>query len=133
MNAHEQTDTPASSESTLPQALRGTWQLCGAVQVDAAGVVTAEPYGAHPSGRLIYSPEGTMAVVIRGHGSAPAVAYAGEVVQVAGNLLRHVVHVGLPPYDDDQVRHVRLTDGTNLVLATDAVGKPRMELRWKRG
>jgi hypothetical protein len=60
------------------------------------------------------------------------VAYAGEAIQVAGGLLRHVVHVGLPPYTEDQVRHMRLVDATHLVLATDTVDTPRIELHWER-
>ena len=123
----------APSESTLPSALLGTWLLCRIVEVDAAGDVTGEPYGARPSGRLIYGPGNAMAVVIREHDSATAVAYAGEAVQTGENLIRHVVHVGLPPYTTDQLRYVRLTDGTDLVLATDIVGRPRTELHWTRG
>ncbi|HEX4395645.1 MAG TPA: lipocalin-like domain-containing protein [Mycobacterium sp.] len=119
-------------EDGLPQSLRGTWQLRDIVEVDAAGTVTATPYGAHPSGRLMYSTEGTMAVVIRAYGSSPAVAYAGEA-HVEGSLIRHVIRVGLPPYTDDQVRRVRLTGGTKLVLATDTVDNRRVELHWERG
>jgi len=67
------------------------------VEIDANGNVTAAPYGAHPSGRLIYSSEGTMAVVIREYGTSPGVAYAGEAIQVAGDQIRHVIRVGFPP------------------------------------
>ena len=74
-----------------------------------------------------------MAVVIREHDYSAAVAYAGVAVQTGEDVLRHVVHVGLPPYTNDQLRHVRLTGGTDLVLATDVVGRPRTELHWTRG
>ena len=119
-------------EGGLPRLLRGTWLLREVVEVDAAGTVTATPYGAHPSGRLMYSSEGTMAVVIRAYGSSPAVAYAGEA-HVEGSRIRHVVRVGLPPYTEDQVRQVRLSGGAKLVLATDSVDDRRVELRWERG
>jgi hypothetical protein len=119
-------------ESRMPQALLGTWLLRGIVEIDATCTITAEPYGPHPSGQLIYGPGGAMAVVIREHGDLPAVAYAGEAVRAEGNLLRHVVRVGLPPYTEDQVRHARLDNETDLVLATGAEGQPRVELRWRR-
>jgi len=135
MSSHtrKQSDPRASNEVALPRTLQGTWLLRDVVEVDATGNVTAEPYGTRPSGRLIYTSDGTMAVVIREHGSSPAVAYTGEAVRGEGDLLRHVVHVGLPPYTEDQVRHLRLVDATNLVLATDTAGNPRVELRWERG
>ena len=119
-------------EDGLPLSLRGTWLLRDIVEVDAAGTVTAAPYGAHPSGRLMYSSEGTMAVVIRAYGSSPAVAYTGEA-HVEGSRIRHVIRVGLPPYTEDQVRQVRLTGGAKLVLATDTVDNRRVELHWERG
>lgn len=122
----------APDEVGSPQSLQGTWLLHDVLEVDAMGNVTAEPYGAHPSGRLIYSSEGTVAVVIRGYGTAPAVAYAGEAIQVAGDRIRHVIRVGLPPYTEDQVRHARLTGGTKLVLATDMVDNRSVELHWER-
>jgi hypothetical protein len=112
--------------------LEGTWLLHRIVEVDETGTVSGEPYGPSPSGQLIYGSDGAMAVVIREHGHSPAVAYAGNVVRSKGNLLRHVVRVGLPPYTEDQVRHVRLDAGTDLVLATDEVDRPRVELHWKR-
>src|SRR5882757_454576 len=131
-STHERADTCTPGKDPLPRALPGTWLLREVVEVDAAGNVTAEPYGTRPSGRLIYAPDGTMAVVIREHGSSPAVAYAGQAVQVADDLLRHVVQVGLPPYTEDQVRHMR-PDATSLVLATDTGDSPRIELHWERG
>lgn len=76
----------------------------------------------------------SVAVVIRAYGSSPAVAYAGKAIHVAGNQIRHVIHVGLPPYTEDQVRRVRLTDnGTKLALATDTVDDRMIELHWERG
>lgn len=122
----------APDEDGLPRSLQGTWLLRDVVEIDAGGNVTAAPYGAHPSGRLIYSSEGTMAVVIREYGTSPGVAYAGEAIQVAGDQIRHVIRVGFPPYTEDQMRQVRLTDETKLVLATDMVDNRSVELHWER-
>jgi hypothetical protein len=72
-----------------------------------------------------------MAVLIREHGDAPAVAYIGDFDTTPDGLLRHAVHVGLPPYTEDQVRWARLKDGS-LILSTDREGRPRIELSWER-
>ena len=108
--------------------LVGAWSLQSVRELDTDGALLAEPYGEHPVGRLHYGPAHLMAVVIRAHADAPAVAYIGDVFTTQG-LLRHVVHVGLPPYTEDQTRWARLEDD-HLVLATDTAGRPRIELRW---
>lgn len=131
-HAHNRPATCTPDGDALPQTVHGTWVLRDVVEVDATGNVTAEPYGREPARRLIYSPDGTMAVVIREHGSSPAVAYAGEARRASGDLLRHVVRVSLTPYTEDQVRHVRLIDASNLVLSSDTLGNPRIELHWSR-
>jgi len=58
-SADERADTFTSDiDEAAPRAMQGTWLLRRVTEVDAAGRVTAEPYGAHPSGQLIYGLEG---------------------------------------------------------------------------
>lgn len=122
----------APDKDGSPRSLQGNWLLRDVVEVDASGNVTAAPYGTHPSGRLIYTCEGTMAVVIREYGTSPGVAYAGEAIQVARDQIRHAIRVGFPPYTEDQVRQVWFTDETKLVLATEVVDGRSVELHWER-
>jgi len=109
----------------------GAWTLAGITEFADDGT-ERKPYGDRPNGQLVYSEDGHMAVVIGGHGPAPAVAYAGTVT-VADGRVRHVVAVGLPPFTADQERFARLEDrGAKLVLATEQPGSPRIELHWAR-
>jgi len=110
----------------------GVWSLDGVTEFGADGEIRGTPYGDRPAGRLMYTHDAHMAVVISGHGQAPAVAYAGKVA-VDGDRIQHVVAVGLPPFSEDQERFARLeNNGAVLILATDRKGRPRTELRWTR-
>ena len=113
-------------------ALTGVWSLEGIDELDSDGSVLAEPYGENPVGQLIYTADGFMTVVIEGHDDSPAVAYGGEVRLEGGGLVRHAVRVGVPPFTEDQIRHLRLEGDHKLVLATDEPGHRRVELRWSR-
>ncbi|MCF3961468.1 lipocalin-like domain-containing protein [Streptomyces fuscigenes] len=114
------------------ERLAGTWTLIDVTDVDGDGTVRSRPYGATPQGQLIYTRDARMAVVIAGAGPAPAVAYAGTAV-VEGDVVRHEVRVGLPPFTRDQQRYARLDEQQDrLVLATRRPGLPRMELVWRR-
>lgn len=112
--------------------LVGTWSLDDVTEIGDDEEVKGKPYGDRPAGQLIYTADAHMAVVIRGHGSAPAVAYAGRVV-VDEDRVRHVVVVGVPPFSEDQERFARVEDrGDCLILATNRPGCARIELRWAR-
>lgn len=127
--------TSQPNPSAAPEArhanLVGVWSLHSIREVDADGALLDEPYGSEPTGRLHYGPAGQMAVVIRGHAEAPAVAYIGDFDIGPDGLLRHIVRVGLPPFTEDQVRQARL-DGDRLTLATEREGRRRIELNWAR-
>ncbi|MBU3067401.1 lipocalin-like domain-containing protein [Nocardia sp. NEAU-G5] len=122
---------PSTSPEAWPAGLVGAWSLHSVRELDADGVLLGEPYGPRPTGRLRYGPGGDMAVVIPGHAEAPAVAYIGDFDAGRDGLVRHIVHVGLPPFTEDQVRWARL-DGDNLTLATDRERHRRIELHWER-
>ncbi|MFJ6573433.1 lipocalin-like domain-containing protein [Streptomyces sp. NPDC091292] len=110
----------------------GVWTLDGVAEFGADGQVRGRPYGDEPAGRLMYTRDAHMAVVISGYGPAPAVAYAGHVA-VDRDRVQHLVAVGLPPFSEDQERFARVEDGgAVLILATDRPGNPRTELRWVR-
>ncbi|WP_329457512.1 lipocalin-like domain-containing protein [Streptomyces sp. NBC_01497] len=112
--------------------LVGVWTLTDVTDVDGEGRVRSRPYGDAPQGQLIYTRDAHMAVVIAGRGPASAVAYAGRV-SAEGDRERHVVHVGLPPFGEDQERCARLDERPGqLVPATDRPGRPRTELVWQR-
>ena len=113
--------------------LVGTWTLDDVTEFGDDGQVKGKPYGNRPTGQLMYAPDAHMAVVVSGHGSAPAAAYAGRVIVVDQDRVRHVIAVGLPPFTEDQERFARLEDqGARLVLATDGPGRARLELSWVR-
>ncbi|GAA2667235.1 lipocalin-like domain-containing protein [Streptomyces lunalinharesii] len=125
-----------TEKSPVPQpdwdaGLVGTWRLRSIRELGADGAVLDEPYGQQPPGRLHYGPAHQVAVVIPGHADAPAVAYLGEYEADAAGKVLHNVHVGLPPFTEDQVRWAQL-EGDSLALATDIEGQHRTELRWTR-
>ncbi|MGW7578037.1 lipocalin-like domain-containing protein [Streptomyces sp. NPDC054765] len=114
------------------ERLVGVWTLISVTDLDGEGHVRSRPYGEAPQGQLIYTRDARMAVVIVGRGPAPAVAYVGRVI-AEGELVRHVVDVGLPPFTEDQERYARFDERPGqLVLATDRPGRPRIELVWTR-
>jgi hypothetical protein len=121
----------SASQETWASGLVGVWSLRSVRELDADGTLLGEPYGQRPAGRLLYGTAHQVAVVVRGHEDAPAVAYIGDFDAGADGLLRHIVQVGLPPFTEDQVRWARL-DGDLLILATDREGRCRTELRWVR-
>ena len=122
---------PSAPPEAWPADLVGAWSLHSIRELDADGSLLDEPYGPEPTGRLHYGPASQMAVVIRGHAEAPAVAYIGDFDTGPDGLLRHIVRVGLPPFTEDQVRLARL-DGDRLTLSTDHEGHRRIELNWSR-
>jgi hypothetical protein len=123
--------TPSAPREAWPARLTGAWSLHGIRELDADGALLGEPYEPEPAGRLHYGPGSQTAVVIRGRGQAPAVAYIGDFETGPDGLVRHLVRVGLPPFTEDQTRWARL-EGDRLTLTNAREGRSRIELLWAR-
>jgi hypothetical protein len=142
--------------STPAPTIVGTWTLVSATSTDENGKGARSPYGAHPTGMLIYNADGSMSAVISYEGrkplsivdreGAPAseraeafasfLAYAGHYT-VAGDRVTHHVEVGSVQnwVGTDLVRRLQV-DGDRLALRTPPtrVGGQRLivELVWQR-
>jgi hypothetical protein len=112
--------------------LIGAWELQGLVSIGSDGAV-GYPLGEHPSGLILYTPDGGMSATISAEPSSGAlsVCYAGWV-SMRGNTLTHHVLVGADPYGvgSQLVRDAELTSDGALQLT--AKGPELLHLTWKR-
>ncbi len=134
----------------------GTWQLASVSATTEAGAAVAAPFGANPTGLLIYTIEGRMSAII-GHGgrkalsiadriSSPAeeraaafstfIAYAGRYTFSEGRVTHHVELSLVPNWaNTDVVRLVRF-DGERMILRTPPISiggvSEIVDLVWKR-
>jgi hypothetical protein len=112
--------------------LIGVWELQGVVSIGSDGAAT-HPFGEHPSGVILYTPDGGMSATISAEPSSGVlnISYAGWV-SIDGSTLTHHVLVGADPYGVGEmlVRDAELmADGT---LRLTARGPELMHVTWKR-
>lgn len=134
--------------------LEGTWHLTG-WEIEEAGRIT-RPFGAAPTGLLLYTADGTMSACIARDGRRPFTAaspraapeaeraaahdsyfhYAGTYEVIPGPAVIHRVTHALNPglIGTEQVRAIAL-DGARLVLSAEEPlpgGIRRHRLSWRR-
>lgn len=126
-----------TTTASLQERLLGTWQLLS-FEVRAADGTVQAPFGSHPSGLLIYTPSGSMAVQIC-HAERVPFAAAGAreetVEEMVAAYQRYLAYFGTYAVDEaastvthhvaaatfpnlvgaQEVRHVQL-DGEELTL-----------------
>jgi hypothetical protein len=114
------------------RTLIGAWELQGMVSVGSDGGV-GHPLGEHPSGVILYTPDGGVSATISAEPSSGAVdvSYAGWV-SIDGNAITHHVLVGADPYRAGEllVRDAELT--TDGMLQLTARGPELLQMTWKR-
>ncbi len=120
--------------------LHGTWRLVRAIARDAQGREVAEPYGPHPMGRVVLSPNGRMmAVLCDGRPSLPAgverayASYCGNYRIEAGRLVTRVDASDLPArLGGDEVREVEWRGDTLVLRPPRRADGTQRELTWER-
>ena len=114
-------------------AILGAWKLVSYTREDAVSGETSRPWGEHPSGYLMYLPDGHMSAVLTSEGrkaAAPSderkaaqllfsmAAYAGTYTVEGGGVVHHVEVAWLPSWvGSDQPREAKL-EGDTLTIRT---------------
>jgi len=128
---------PAADAGTTPpleRSLVGTWRLSSFNLVDPTGAVVGRPYGSKPVGKLTYTPDRHVWVVVARRGATKegdnALWYTGTFT-VAGSTVTHRVEASSMPAAEgtDQVRRAQLA-GSRLTLSAGT--NPKLVLVWKR-
>lgn len=140
----------------MSQGIVGTWQLVAAAAMTEAGAKLPAPFGANPTGLLIYTAEGRMSAIIS-HGerkplsiadriSSPEperaaafstfIAYAGRYTFAGARVVHHVELSLVPNWANiELVRLVRF-EGEQMVLRTPPIQvggvSEVVELTWER-
>ena len=113
-------------------SLIGVWELQGVVSIGSDGVLSY-PFGEHPGGVILYTPDGGMSATISAQPSSGVlnVSYAGWV-SIEGSTLTHHVLVGADHYGVGEilVRDAELMPDGALQLT--ARGPDPMHVTWKR-
>ena len=145
---------PAPFASRQPDDLVGTWKLVGA-SASAGGKLNNAPYGAQPTGMLIYTSQGTMSAIVSYSGrallSADRVAapleeraaafetffaYAGRYTLTRDTVVHHVDVASVPNWVNTDLIRVVERDRNRLTLRTPPLvvgGELRTsELVWER-
>lgn len=134
----------------------GTWQLASVSATTETGAAVAAPFGANPTGLLIYTIEGRMSAIISHGGREPLsiadricspaeeraaafstfIAYAGRYTFSEGRVTHHVELSLVPNWaNTDVVRLVRF-EGERMILRTPPISiggvSEIVDLVWKR-
>jgi hypothetical protein len=111
----------------------GTWSLLGWHEQGADGAVLRHPFGEHPLGRLIYTPDGKMTGILAAADAEDFLSYSGAF-RLEDDRVVHSVDISSERrfLGSDLVRLVDL-DGDDLTLRTltDRNGTHNV-LRWRR-
>ena len=123
-----------------PSDLLGAWNFVGCTRY-TEGAAPDQPLGPHPTGLILYTPDGMMAAFIQrdpalpGDGS-PLAAYAGRW-EMEGDMVRHHVRFNTEADRAGQtlIRRARF-EGKTLVLQTEKKTGKRglswMDFSWAR-
>jgi hypothetical protein len=99
--------TPLSQKENTAK-LVGTWKLVGASATNATGVVNHTPFGPNPTGSLIYTAQGRMAVLVSYSSRKPlsgAVRFASPATERAEAFATFFAYSGRYSLAGDQVTH----------------------------
>ena len=116
--------------------LVGAWTLREAVVIGDDGA-RSHPYGAQPSGTLLYTPDGWMSATISSVGDEPtpgATYYAG-LVDVDGTVVTHTVVVGADPFGPGTVQPRQAEFSADRLVLTTPPGqvvRASIRLTWQR-
>ena len=148
--------TPAHGVFVQPRdTLVGTWRLVSASATTANGTVERAPYGANPSGLLIYTSDGTMSAQVSYGGrsrlsadrvAAPAseraeafatfFAYGGRYTMTGDRVVHHVEIASVENWVGTELIRVVARDGDRMTLRTPPLtvgGVTRTsQLLWQR-
>lgn len=121
----------AGPADAQPAELVGTWKFLNDIRTDPRTGKNADIFGAHPRGRLIYTAEGRMMVIVVPENRKPLekdedrierhkhmVAYTGRYTIANGNVIHHVDAAWNEAWiGTDIIRFYKLT-GDTLIITT---------------